>query len=154
MNDGNSFTIIFIAIFIFSGFIPFLENILACQSPFDLEIIDVIWTIVCSFLIPIFLFSFFYTTSTNISKEDITLKQPINNSTCVSISAPDRWGNKTLTYIDDKGKEASLEIGEDTEIYHKDGKQSKIKYIQKDYYTVINHKISSEIIEVTIYEKK
>lgn len=154
MNDGNSFTIIFIAIFIFSGFIPFLENILACQSPFDLEIIDVIWTIVCSFLIPIFLFSFFYTTSTNISKEDITLKQPINNSTCVSISASDRWGNKTLTYIDDKGKEASLEIGEDTEIYHKDGKQSKIKYIQKDYYTVINHKISSEITEVTIYETK
>ena len=154
MSDGNSYTIIFIAVFIFSGLIPFLENILACQNPFDLEIIDVILTIACSVLIPIFLFCFFYTSSTNTLKENISLKRPINNTTCVSVSAPDRWGNKTLTYIDDKGKEASLEIGEDTEIYHKDGKQSKIKYIQKDYYTVINHKVGSEITKVTIYEAK
>lgn len=98
-------------------------------------------------------FVFLHVIGENI-KEDFVLTRPVSDSIYVSISAPNRWGIKTLTYIDDKGKEASLKIAEDAVIYHKDGKQNRIKYIQKTCYSVINHKINSEITKVTIYEAK
>lgn len=151
---GNGDVIVIIVILVIGAFAPCCANIMSgCRKLFDLDEPDVTW-IVCMLALSLFVFCFFYTSSVKTVKEDSVLTRPVSGSTYVSISAPNRWGKKTLTYVNDNGKEVSMKIGEDTEIYHKDGKQSKIKYIQKDYYTVINHKISSEITEVTIYETK
>ena len=151
---GNGDVIVIIVILIIGAFAPCYANIMSgCRKPFDLEEQYITW-IVCMLVLSIFIFCFFYTSSVKNINEDFVLTRPVSDSIYVSISAPNRWGIKTLTYIDDKGKEASLKIAEDAVIYHKDGKQNRIKYIQKTCYSVINHKINSEITKVTIYEAK
>ena len=151
---GNGDVIAIIVILIIGTFAPCCANVISgCQKLFDLDEQDVTW-IVCMLALVTFVFCFFYTSSVKIVKEDSVLTRPVSGSAYVSISAPNRWGKKTLTYVNDNGKEVSMKIDEDTVIYHKDGKQNGIQYIQKNCYSVINHKINSEITKVTIYEAK
>lgn len=91
---------------------------------------------------------FSFSSSATTVEKDVVLAEPIG--TIVRAGSIDG----IVTYIDDNGKEVTLELDKKTEIYHKKGTQNRIKYITNNYYTVIGHKTGSKITKVTIYDAK
>ena len=126
------------------AFLPFIYDYI---NDYEIEIPDIIWGICFLFVCPTLIILFLFSSSATTTSKEVALAQPVDTLACVSRD------DGMVTYVDDSGKEVTLELNKNTEVYHKEGTKNKIKYVQNDYYTIIGHKTGSEIAKVTIYKK-
>lgn len=140
-NHFEIFLLITSAVF---AFFPF-----ACDYIMNngIEIFDIIWSGCFLFVFPTLIILFLFSSLATTTSKEFALAQPVDTLACVS------HDDGMVTYVDDSGKEVTLELNKNTEVYHKEGTKNEIKYVQNDYYTIIGHKTGSEITKVTIYKK-
>ena len=126
------------------AFLPFVYDYI---KDYEIEIFDIIWSICFLFVCPTLIILFLFSSSATTTSKEVALAQPVDTLACISRD------DGMVTYVDDSGKEVTLELNKNTEVYHKEGTKNKIKYVQNDYYTIIGHKTGSEITKITIYKK-
>ena len=78
------------------------------------------------------------------------MTEKISNSYVIAATTGD---NSSLRYINESGKETSLELNKDTDIYHKKGKENKITFEEIKYRSLLSFFECSETNKVTIYKK-
>ena len=142
---NNHFEIFLLITSVVFAFYPFAYNYITNNG---IEIFDIMWGVCFLFVFPTLIIFFLFSSSATTVEKDVVLAEPIG--TIARAGSIDG----IVTYIDDNGKEATLELDKKTEIYHKKGTQNRIKYITNNYYTVIGHKTGSKITKVTIYESR
>lgn len=86
----------------------------------------------------------------SINKKQIVLTEKISNSYVIAATTGD---NSSLRYINESGKETSLELNKDTDIYHKKGKENKITFEEIKYRSLLGFFECNETNKVTIYKK-
>lgn len=103
-----------------------------------------------SFFGCIIIFITCYQVPYSINKKQIVLTEKISNSYVTAATTGD---NSSLRYINESGKETSLELNKDTDIYRKKGKENKITFEEIKYRGLLGFFECSEINKVTIYKK-
>lgn len=141
---NNQFEIFLLITSVIFAFFPFAWDYIMNNG---IEIFDIIWSGCFLFVFPTLIIFFLFSSSATTTSKDVALAQSVDTLACVSRD------DGMVTYVDDSGKEVTLELTKNTEVYHKEGTKNEIKYVQNDYYTIIGHKTGSEITKVTIYKK-
>ena len=88
----------------------------------------------------------------DICNRQIVLTEKISNS-YVSTTANEDAETIKLKYVNKDGKETTLILPEDAEIYHKKGKENKIVYKETKCHNLLGLRKKSTIDKVTIYKK-
>lgn len=88
----------------------------------------------------------------DICNRQIVLTEKISNS-YVSTTANEDAETIKLKYVNKDGKETTLILSEDVDIYHKKGKENKIVYKETKCHNLLGLRKKSEIKKVTIYKK-
>ena len=102
-----------------------------------------------SFFCCVIVFTTCYQVPYGVNKKQVVLTEKISNSYVTTITTGD---NSSLRYINENGKETSLILNKDTEVYYKNGKENKITYQKIKYHSLLGLLEPSEINKVTIYK--
>ena len=103
-------------------------------------------------IVTIGIFAYFYEVPYDICNHKETLTEKISNS-YVSMTTKENEDIVKMKYVNENGKETTLILTEDTDIYHKKGKENKIVYKEMKCHDLLGLRKKSEIKKVTIYKK-
>ena len=103
-------------------------------------------------VVAIGVFAYFYEVPYDICTHQEVLTEKISNSYVSMTSKEDETAIK-MKYVNENGKETTLILTENTDIYHKKGKENKIVYKETKCHNLLGLRKKSEIKKVTIYKK-
>ena len=93
-----------------------------------------------------------YEIAYDICNRQIVLTEKISNS-YVSTTANEDAETIKLKYVNKDGKETTLILPENAEIYHKKGKENKVVYKETKCHNLLGLRKKNTIDKVTIYKK-
>lgn len=113
---------------------------------------DLVLVSIFTVVVAIGIFAYFYEVPYDICNHKEPLTEKISNS-YVSMTTKENEDTVKMKYVNENGKETTLILTEDTDIYHKKGKENKIVYKEMKCHDLLGLRKKSEIKKVTIYKK-